>query len=120
MKRNIEKVIFFLCLSFVIAACGSDEHKEDGHDHDHDEHEEEHADEVHLSQQQFNSLEMRVDTLKLRNMGEFVEANGLLEVPPQNEATVTALFGANVQTIKVIEGDKIKKGQVLALSLIHI
>jgi len=114
MKRNIEKVIFFLCLSFVIAACGSDEHKEDGHDHDHDEHEEEHADEVHLSQQQFNSLEMRVDTLKLRNMGEFVEANGLLEVPPQNEATVTALFGANVQTIKVIEGDKIKKGQVLA------
>jgi len=114
MKRNIEKVIYFLCLSLVIVACGSEEHKEDGHDHDHGEHEEEHADEVHLSQQQFNSLEMKVDTLKLRNMGEFVDANGQLEVPPQNEATVTALFGANVQSIKVIEGDKIKKGQVLA------
>lgn len=114
MKRNIEKVIYFLCLSLVIAACGSEEHKEDGHDHDHGEHEEEHADEVHLSQQQFNSLEMKVDTFKLRNMGEFVDANGQLEVPPQNEATVTALFGANVQSIKVIEGDKIKKGQVLA------
>jgi cobalt-zinc-cadmium efflux system membrane fusion protein len=57
---------------------------------------------------------MRVDTLKLRNMGEYVEANGELEVPPQNEATVTAIIGANVQSIKVIEGDKIKKGQVLA------
>lgn len=114
MKRNIEKAIYFLCLSLVITACGSEEHKEDGHDHDHGEHEEEHADEVHLSQQQFNSLEMKVDTLKLRNMGEFVDANGQLEVPPQNEATVTALFGANVQSIKVIEGDKIKKGQVLA------
>lgn len=114
MKRNIEKVIFFLCLSLVIAACGSKENKEGGHDHDHGEHEEEHADEVHLSQQQFTSLKMKVDTLKVRNMGEFVEANGQLEVPPQNEATVTALFGANIQTIKVIEGDKVKKGQVLA------
>lgn len=114
MKRNIEKVIFFLCLSLVIAACGSKENKEGGHDHDHGEHEEEHADEVHLSQQQFTSLKMKVDTLKVRNMGEFVESNGQLEVPPQNEATVTALFGANIQTIKVIEGDKVKKGQVLA------
>ena len=114
MKKSIGKFVLFLSMALLATACGSDEHKEDGHDHDHDEHEEEHADEVHLSQEQFVSLQMRVDTLKLRNMGEYVEANGELEVPPQNEATVTAIIGANVQSIKVIEGDKIKKGQVLA------
>ena len=114
MKKSIGKFVLFLTMALLATACGSDEHKEDAHDHDHDEHEEEHADEVHLSQEQFASLQMRVDTLKLRNMGEYVEANGELEVPPQNEATVTAIIGANVQSIKVIEGDKIKKGQVLA------
>jgi cobalt-zinc-cadmium efflux system membrane fusion protein len=37
-----------------------------------------------------------------------------LEVPPQNEAAVTAIIAANVTSIKVIEGDKVSKGQVLA------
>src|SRR5690606_35137633 len=42
------------------------------------------------------------------------EANGQLEVPPQNEASVTAILGANIVSITVIEGDDVKKGQVLA------
>lgn len=97
---------------------------EDGHDHDHDEHNhsehgnesghDEHADEVHLSEQQFISLGVKVDVLSQRNIASYVEANGKLEVPPQNEATVTAIIGANITSIKVIEGDKVKKGQALA------
>lgn len=97
---------------------------EDGHDHDHDEHNhsengnesehDEHADEVHLSEQQFKSLGLKVDVLSRRNIASYVEANGKLEVPPQNEATVTAIIGANITAIKVIEGDKVKKGQALA------
>ncbi len=43
-----------------------------------------------------------------------VEANGQLEVLPQHEATVTAILGANVTSIKVIEGDQVSRGQVLA------
>ena len=50
----------------------------------------------------------------MRNISAFIEANGLLEVPPQNEAEVTAIVGANVKSINVIEGEKVKKGQVLA------
>jgi cobalt-zinc-cadmium efflux system membrane fusion protein len=33
---------------------------------------------------------------------------------PQHKAIVTAILGANVTAIKVIEGEKVKKGQVLA------
>lgn len=69
---------------------------------------------VHLSQQQFDALDMHIDTLALRKMDVVVETNGELEVPPQNEASVTAIVGANVDKIMVIEGDKIAKGQVLA------
>jgi cobalt-zinc-cadmium efflux system membrane fusion protein len=57
---------------------------------------------------------MKIDTLSLRNLSSYVEANGSLEVPPQNEAAITSVVGANIETIEVIEGDKINKGQVVA------
>jgi cobalt-zinc-cadmium efflux system membrane fusion protein len=67
-----------------------------------------------LSQQQFEALKMKIDTIALRNMSGYVEANGTLEVPPQSEAAITSVVGANVVSIKVIEGDKVNKGQVVA------
>ncbi len=72
------------------------------------------GEEVMLSQQQFEALQMKIDTLAVRNMSGYVEANGTLEVPPQNEAAITSVVGANVVSIKVIEGDKVNKGQVVA------
>lgn len=112
--------ILLLALGLFMASCGGGADDHSGHDHGesgHDEHEEQeegHEEEVHFSEQQFSSLDMKVDTLKFRTISSYVQANGQLEVPPQNEAIVTAVIGANVKSIKVIEGDKVKKGQVLA------
>ena len=113
MKKNIIYSAFFILL---LAACGGSENggHEDEHDHDHGRGEEEHGDEIHFSEDQFNALGIKVDTMPKRNLGTYVEANGELEVPPQNQAEVTAVIGANVKSIKVIEGEKVKKGQVLA------
>ncbi|WP_373056423.1 efflux RND transporter periplasmic adaptor subunit [Zunongwangia sp. H14] len=69
---------------------------------------------VHLSELKFNSLGIKVDSLGTKALSGIVEANGQLEVPPQYEATVTAILGGNVTSIKVIEGDKVRKGEVLA------
>ncbi len=69
---------------------------------------------VHLSEMKFNSLGIKVDSLPTKALSGVVKANGQLEVPPQYEATVTAILGGNITSIKVIEGDKVNKGQVLA------
>jgi len=95
------------------------EHKdEQSHDQgaepEHQEHGEGHEEEVHFSEKQFHILDIITDTLPMRNVSSYVDASGRLEVPPQNEATVTAIIGANVSSIEVIEGDKVSKGQVLA------
>ncbi|WP_066756247.1 efflux RND transporter periplasmic adaptor subunit [Crocinitomix algicola] len=113
MKKNI---IYYTIFILLLAACGGSENvgHEDEHDHDHGHGEEEHGDEIHFSEDQFNALGIKVDTIPQRNLGTYVEANGELEVPPQNQAEVTAVIGANVKSIKVIEGEKVKKGQVLA------
>ena len=121
MKNKIYKFLTVMVLAIFVSACGNKEnHNEnDGHSHDEEEktevNEEHHdEDEVMLSQQQFDALKMKIDTLALRNMSGYVEANGTLEVPPQNEAAITTVVGANVVSIEVIEGDKVNKGQVVA------
>ncbi|QYJ69483.1 efflux RND transporter periplasmic adaptor subunit [Flavobacterium litorale] len=69
---------------------------------------------VHLSELKFNSLGIKVGALPTKSLSGVVKANGQLEVPPQYEATVTAILGGNVSSIKVIESEKVRKGQTLA------
>ncbi|WP_424963907.1 efflux RND transporter periplasmic adaptor subunit [Ekhidna sp.] len=114
MKNQIIYILTLVVLVAAFTGCGSknanpnsDEKAEEGHA-------EESVGTVHLSQLKFNNLEFKIDTLPLRALSGIVEANGQLEVPPQHEATVTAILGANITSIKVIEGDKVLKGQVLA------
>ena len=121
MKNKLYKILTIMVLSIFVSACGNKEkhNNNDGHSDNeeqktevNDEHNE--SEEVMLSQQQYDALQMKIDTLALRNMSGYVEANGTLEVPPQNEAAITTVIGANVVSIEVIEGDKVNKGQVVA------
>ena len=121
MKNKIYKILTVMVLTIFVSACENKENHNENDGHSHDEEEktevnEEHneSEEVMLSQQQFDALKMKIDTLALRNMSGYVEANGTLEVPPQNEAAITTVVGANVVSIEVIEGDKVNKGQVVA------
>ena len=121
MKNRLYKFLAIIMLSIFVSACGNKEsHKEDnGNSHNEEQNTEENDDhkedeEVMLSQQQFEALKMKIDTIASRNMSGYVEANGTLEVPPQNEAAITSVIGANVVSIEVIEGDKVNKGQVVA------
>tara|TARA_R110000868_G_scaffold285967_2_gene546469 strand:+ start:887 stop:2080 length:1194 start_codon:yes stop_codon:yes gene_type:complete len=117
MKNKVYKILTVMVLTIFVSACGNKEN--DNHSQSEEqktEVNEEHneSEEVILSQQQFDDLKMKIDTLALRNMSGYVEANGTLEVPPQNEAGITTVIGANVVSIEVIEGDKVNKGQVVA------
>ncbi|MDN3667358.1 efflux RND transporter periplasmic adaptor subunit [Algibacter miyuki] len=127
MKNTIYNILGFVFLTLILVSCGGkNSHNEnDGHNHDssetnekqsdlHQEKTKDHGAEVMLSQQQFEALKMKTDTIAFRNMSGYVEANGTLEVPPQNEAAITSVVGANVVSINVIEGDKVEKGQVVA------
>lgn len=100
----------FLLLAF--SACSNNETsqgnqtEEKQEDHPHDE--------VHLSPQKFKSLKIELDTMQSHTFQGIIYTNGSLEVPPQHEATITAILGGNVVGIEVIEGTVIKKGQTIA------
>lgn len=118
MKFRINHIIIIALAAFSMAACKNDpsQHADEGHGHEeqgHSDHEGE-GETVHLSQAQFDALDMEVGMVPRKNLSNVVEANGELEVPPKNEATVTAIIGANISSIEIIEGDDVQKGQVLA------
>ncbi|TYB71805.1 efflux RND transporter periplasmic adaptor subunit [Bizionia gelidisalsuginis] len=80
-----------------------------------DEHaDDEQSDHIELSSTQLADLNITIDTISNRNMSGFIQVNGTLGVPPQNEAVITTTIGANISQIKVIEGDYVTKGQVVA------
>ncbi|MEZ4802262.1 MAG: efflux RND transporter periplasmic adaptor subunit [Gelidibacter sp.] len=117
MKTIPYKFLTIIVLSVMLASCGDSKEQKDvdsnantesSNDENHE------REDVMLSQQQFDALQMKIDTLAFRNMSGYVEANGTLEVPPQNEAAITTVVGANVVAIEVIEGDKVNKGQIVA------
>lgn len=126
MKKQIIYILALVLTVSVFTGCGSkstdatetghEDHAEGeaGHEGEEEGHSEEGMAELHLSDLKFESLGIKIDTLPTRPLSGVVEANGQLEVPPQHKATVTAILGANVTSIKVIEGDKVSKGQVLA------
>lgn len=123
MKKQIIQLFTIVLLTSLLSACDNNKQGEQHESHEghkeeeggHEGHGEEGGmQEVHLPDLKFNSLGMKVDTLPQKSISATVNANGQLRVPPQHEASVTAILGANVTSIKVIEGDKIRKGQVLA------
>jgi len=117
MKFKIKSIFSIITVVVMMTACGGEQGhtEEDGHEEEagHGEHEGE-GESVHFSPAQFEAMDMKVDTLSKRNISAVVQANGQLDVPPQNEATVTAILGANISSIEVIEGEEVNKGQVLA------
>ena len=67
-----------------------------------------------LNEEQFQELGMKVGALQSKTLYQYIETNGLLMLPPQSEAVVTTQIGANILSIRVIEGQKVNKGEVLA------
>ena len=103
--------IAFLLLAF--SACTSNkvsETKTVEEEHHHDEV----SNEVHLSPEKFKSLKIELDTMQSHSFEGIIYTKGNLRVPPQHEATITAIIGGNVVSIEVIEGTDVNKGETIA------
>lgn len=91
----------------------------DGHDHSKEEaHTEEKTGtavkEVELNEAQFKGSNIELGTFAKKNLSEVINANGYTKLPPQNQADVSVYTSGIVKTIAVIEGQFVRKGQVIA------
>ena len=66
-----------------------------------------------VSVKQFQSSGMKLGKLEERNFHKTIKANGVIDVPPQNQASVSSYFGGNVKELQLLTGERVKKGQTL-------
>lgn len=66
-----------------------------------------------ISASQFQSANMKLGRLGMRDFHDVVKATGVFDVPPQNRVSISAYFGGYVKEIKLLPGEKVKKGQTL-------
>ncbi|EHQ26093.1 efflux RND transporter periplasmic adaptor subunit [Mucilaginibacter paludis] len=70
---------------------------------------------LELTAEQMQSVGIVTGPIAQKNLDSVIKANGQLAVPPQNKADVSILSGGIINHISVIEGQQVKRGQLLAM-----
>ncbi len=115
------KIILTLIAIATLMSCHTETHNSgDEKEHETRSHEDAHeshgsGDIVVLTKSQREALNLKLGTFQMRNLTTVIKSNGQLKVPPASSAEVTAIIGGKVKEIKVFHGDKVRKGQPLAV-----
>ena len=117
--KKILKISSIFLLLVTIVSCGNNTTQKNAENNQEEhgeeaEHEGETSNFVSLQQKQLDVMNVELGTVKKVNLGATLKVNGQLEVPPQSMASLSAIIGGRVESVAVIEGDYVKKGQVIA------
>lgn len=70
---------------------------------------------VHLTADQMRIADVQFGKVEMKTISSVVKVNGMLDVPPQNLVAVSPRLGGFVVSTPLLEGLKVRKGQVLAV-----
>jgi len=79
-----------------------------------EEHHEEEEGTVELTEAQFKSADIQFGKIEWKSLSSAIAVNGVLDVPPQNMVSVSAMMGGFVKSTELLQGLKVKKGQLIA------
>lgn len=68
---------------------------------------------IKVSKEQFENAEMSLVELKEQPFPELIKATGMIDVPPNSRAIVSAHIGGYIKDSPYLVGDQVKKGQRL-------
>ncbi|WDF55810.1 efflux RND transporter periplasmic adaptor subunit [Mucilaginibacter sp. KACC 22063] len=117
---NIKKykiISVILCLAVALASCSENSGKKENGSKEKagtEEAKKEKVEGLELSQEQMRTVGIVTGPIAQKNLDSVIKANGQLAVPPQNKADVSILSGGIIDHISVIEGQQVKRGQLLA------
>lgn len=111
-KPNNRWIYFSLILLLTLSSCFSNEDATQT-DGSNTEGMEELANTHSLSDAQFEFSNMELGKLEMHNFNQIVKANGMLDVPPQSNVSVSPYFGGYITMIDLLPGQAVKKGQTL-------
>lgn len=108
MKANLLKIIIITASFCMHLSCTTKPEEPVAEEH-HDE-----EGKVELTQAQFTRTGIEFGKVEMKNLSSTIAVNGMLDVPPQNMVSVSALMGGSIKSTDLLQGMKVRKGQVIA------
>ena len=71
------------------------------------------SDQLTLTQAQFDAMDMQWGNMVLKTFSEEVKVQGEIKIPVEGMQDITPFYGGYVSGLKLIEGQQIRKGEVL-------
>lgn len=105
----INRISMVVLIGLAIASCNS---KNEGATQ---EHHEESENRVELTPAQFEQASIVVATFEQRVIGSELRVNGIIDVPPQSNISITMPYGGFVKYTEMLPGTMVKKGQLLVV-----
>lgn len=102
------KNAFFVLTVFMLSTCTKEPDSTAHADHEED------NERIVLSPSQIKSIGMAYGSVSWRQLSAELQVHGLLDVPPQNLVTVSALMGGFIKSTVLLQGMRVRKGQVIA------
>ena len=108
MQNHIYKILTLFSFA-ILLSCGDNEKQSS----ENESLEVNRDDRIQISQEQFDQNNMKLDVIKEMKFPVMITTSGMIDVPPQNRAVVSATMGGYIKTTPLLIGDKVRKGQLL-------
>ena len=108
MKKIIYKIILFTTL-IVVMGCQDKKTIIDKDAHDN-----ENENKVELTNAQLAQTEINIGKVEKQKIGHEITVNGVIDVPPQGNISVTVPYGGFLKYTAMLTGSRLKKGQMVA------
>ncbi|RRT91883.1 efflux RND transporter periplasmic adaptor subunit [Empedobacter falsenii] len=112
--KKIKIIIYSVLAILFLSSCTKETKTEQPIEEKKAEHEEAPQTVATLTEEQMKAVGVKLGTIEVKELTAMIKANGILNVPNSNMASVASMFGGVIQTLPIQEGSYVKKGQVIA------
>jgi len=112
MKNNLYTSICFVLIIMTIGSCGKRTGTETAES---DTSETSKRMLVTFTDLQIKNTNLSLGNIETKNISSEIQVNGMLDVPPQNLVTISALMGGFIKSTDLLQGTHVHKGQVLVV-----
>jgi cobalt-zinc-cadmium efflux system membrane fusion protein len=109
-SRNIFFSVGLIFGLFLLASCSKNDSSEGGIEVNEAT---EQSTEIELTEAQFQTMKMEWGALHTGEFSEEIQVQGTVQIPVEGMREITTYFGGYVQDLKLIEGQEVRKGEVL-------
>jgi cobalt-zinc-cadmium efflux system membrane fusion protein len=118
LKRAFTFLVSAVFSLFFIACSGSETESKpeaEGHAEETEKHKEAPENTVEFTARQYEVAGIELGKPEMKNLSQVLQVNGVLDVPPQNMASISAPLGGFVKSTNLLQGKLVKKGSVIAI-----